>query len=128
MTLSTDIYLRTSRSGQEVYEKVNDLLNIPNGLVRYTRTEKDGVVHISNEPGQGFSAWVIVDFSADGSNLVDDPDQCSSWCDEEDNYHDHSPVHNVKINLDTGYSYRGAGGIGCADLHAIVIVEWCGGR
>lgn len=125
MTLSTDIYLATTRTPDEVYLAVNGLLNIPASRISGEKTYpwNGGITRRSNAPGQGFPAWVSMEYKPDGSLIVSNENDCTEMCDEEDegDYHFHRPVHNVKVNLDTAYGYN-VDGMGCADLHATVIV------
>lgn len=69
--------------------------------------------------GQGLPAWLFVHYGTDGPLTYydreeveeygrDDPDFTVPPCNE----------HCIRINWDTGYSYRGPSGEGCGDLHA----------
>lgn len=127
MTLSTDIYLNTTHTPQEVFEVVNALLGIPETRKSGSRESvySPGTMSLSNDPGQGFPAWVSLSYKADGSLLSEGMEACTDYCDEGDEddepYHSHTPTHNIVVNLDTGYAYN-ENNMGCADLHASIIV------
>lgn len=76
---------------------------------------------IGTEVGQGLPAWVIVSHNGE-KPIRADADACHEWCDE-DGYHYHKPAHWIHVSMDTAYSYRGPDGIGCGDLHALMIAE-----
>lgn len=129
MTLSTDIYIRgTGVTQREVYEKVNDLLGIPE-IRLFAEGPNDwkwtpGDHRIANEIGQGFPAIVATYGNADGSEVVlAHDDDCEADC----AYHAHVTPHHIHVDLDTAYSYRDERGWGCSELHGWVIaalIDW----
>lgn len=122
MTLDTRIFITDPLSHREVFNKVNDLLSIPD-----TRVEQEGPTdgywskygdyEISNRIGQGFDAWVTSYANQDGSRIEIDREP------DEDGEVDKRPDYYVQISMDTAYGYQGPNGEGCATLHAKVIVD-----
>lgn len=78
---------------------------------------------IATECGQGLPAWIHLYYRADGSPLRT-VDEYETEEPDEDGVSDTwfiGPACQVKINLDTAYSYNGPHGIGSGGLHARVI-------
>lgn len=142
MTLSTDIYVHgTGVTQREVYDKVNDLLDIPaerrviDGPNEWEWQQGD--YRLSNELGQGFPAIVETHANADGSIITPGhDDECAEWAKSDGEpctwaRHIVPPWH-VHVDLDTAYSYRDTErGWGCAQLHGWVIaalIDWLAER
>lgn len=68
---------------------------------------------IMAEPNQGLDAWLSVYFSADLALVVK--------TDEDNPYA--ARDHFVRVNFDTGYSYKSSSGAGCSDFHAWLIFQ-----
>lgn len=122
MTLSTHVLVSGPVTHQQVFDKVNDLLNIPANRATVSRTE-DGEIHLDNQIAQGFDAWVLSKSRKDGQPFVGEHDT-GEWACEEDCDHWRHVVsgYEIDVDMDTAYGYRGDNGDGCADLHARVIV------
>lgn len=118
MTLSTDIYITgTGATMRQVYDKVNDLLGIPQ-----TRLSTETSTSIRNRIGQGFPAIVAVSAGEGGSLVTPQHDDDCELEDEPCTYYGHTEQHHVHVNLDTGYAYRDERGWDCSRLHAYVIL------
>lgn len=129
MTLSTDIYITgTAVTQRQVYDKVNDLLNVPaeriiiDEHIDADRWLSRGADHrLSNQLGQGFAAIIDTYANEDGSivECSQHEDDCDDGC---ASHYCAPPPHHVHVDLDTGYAYRGERGESCSMLHAGVIV------
>lgn len=118
MTLSTDIYITgTGVTMRQVYDKVNDLLGIPQ-----TCLSTETPTSIRNRIGQGFPAIVAVSAGEGGSMVTPQHDADCALEDEPCTYYGHTEQHHVHVNLDTGYAYRDEHGWDCSRLHAYVIL------
>lgn len=112
MTLSTYIRLTTwpSIGAEGVLDWVNtNLLHAP----RPPQRSQHGR-HVSNSPGQGFDAWVML-YHNHGALIEDDPDDYAPGS--------VPPAGYLSINFDTAYSFRGDHGETPAMLHAGYIVD-----
>ena len=126
MTLATDIYITgTGVTMREVYNKVNDLLGIPD-----TRLVIEKPGSIRNRIGQGFPAIVDVSAAVDGSLVTPEHEPyCAEEAEEAGEpctYHRHIETHHVHVDLDTAYGYRNDRGWDCSRLHASVILNLAG--
>lgn len=120
MTLSTDLVILDPMSARAVFDFA--LALVADGFPSeptwdYTRKGegdhyKATTSHYATTCGQGLPAWLFVHHGDDGPlTLVEDDweaDEPVPPCNE----------HFIRIDWDTGYSYRGASGEGCGDLHA----------
>ena len=121
MTLSTDIYLTGNVNAREVFDFCNKLIGAEDPV--FTDEELDygpkGRRSISNEPGQGFPAWLTVYYRPDVPLAAEDV-----WVEDKDVWTEDGSIHRwldqkactVEVNFDTGYFYRDEFG-GCSDLH-----------
>lgn len=140
MTLSTDIYIRSTEAGpsqDEVFDQLNVILGTPPREKRQILDEAEDTSiwperrdqrSLSNRIGQGFAAIIDTRARFDFGPMVgshrteaDDPgDACEADCD----YSAHIvPKHHIHADLDTAYGYRDDRGFGCTELHALTIVE-----
>lgn len=65
--------------------------------------------------GQGLAAWLFVHHADDGPLTIAD----EYW--EDDEVRPPCNEHCVRIDWDTGYSYKGRNGEGCGDLHVRMV-------
>lgn len=135
MTLSTDIYIRSTEAGpsqDEVFDKVNEILETPPREERIVVDEPEDVTYwperagqrrLSNQLGQGFAAIIDTRARFDfgpmiGQHRTEEDDACEPDCD----YSAHVvPKHHINVDLDTAYGYS-EGGMGCTELHASAII------
>ncbi|WP_338683831.1 hypothetical protein QD712_25520 [Streptomyces acidiscabies] len=142
MTLDTRIYVLNQVDPHEVFRFCRGLLGATD---RHTFTdEQDNTWRkgesfvesanpwtISNNPGQGLPAWLMLHYRPDASLCTPeqaaehDEDICNlpgtSWYDAESGPCDgawHRPACWLEVSLDTSYGYRDERGYGCGDLHA----------
>lgn len=130
MTLTTDLLICEPVNPERVFKYAMSLLaqNVASEP-RWDHTDAGegrgyGDAHYVTECGQGLPAWLWVHYLPDGPlvwydderlgwELEDDPAFMPPWWNQ----------HCVRVNVDTGYSYRGPGGGGCDDLHAWFLTE-----
>jgi hypothetical protein len=152
MTLSTDIYINQPIDHRKVHARINEILGIADPKIsdnpEFDHWEYDengkparkvykgagSQWTLMNEPGQGFDAWVLVDYRPEGPLVGPEgghdgdcqlPGNESAWPYAEDGpctYRRHFP-HWVRVNMDTTYGYKDEFG-GCSDLHARVILRF----
>ncbi len=142
MTLDTRIFIYDSVDHMETFEKVCELLDIPD-----TKNFRDEVGQpygcvpgreISNEVAQGFDAWVMTYSNPEGIRLSEEYLQeqvrwnakmRETYPDEADDIVDptstdpEAGVHFMQISMDTGYGGRSTRGESCTELHARVIAQ-----
>ncbi len=108
MTLSTSIRIIEPHPVQEIFDVCNALLGAVSPKTSHEDCPYDpGLRQIMNEPGQGYDAWLIVEYGADSPiPAVDGAPECA-----------------IDVDFDTSYSYQNDNGGGCADLHAWFIRE-----
>lgn len=133
MTLSTDIIIRQPVNPADLFSDLMALLARFPGSPAEPEWDHEPERHqYVSRCGQGLPAWVFVHYAADGPLRVYD-DERIGWEREDDptwqvpDWNEHC----IKVNLDTGYGYKGPGGAGCSDLHAFLIAaiyHWCAGR
>ena len=127
MTLSTDILIHGPIDQEEVYAKVNDILEIP--AARKVRDVIEGGVRdLSNVLGQGFPAIVDTRARIDGQPIEPEGHETGEWaCEADCDYWRHvAPAYHVGVDLDTAYagtSHIAGRDMDCNSLHAYVIVE-----
>lgn len=121
MTLSTDMVIIEPIDPRSVFDFALALLagDFPGtpGWTYTPATESKGfgTSHYATTCGQGLAAWLFVHHADDGPLTIADED----W--EADEPLPPCNEHCVRIDWDTGYSYRGANGEGCGDLHARMV-------
>lgn len=119
MTLSTYVYVKDKIDRRALFMKCNQLVGADEG-VRFSESDTG----ISNEPGQGLNAWVLISGRADGpltsaAEAAEHGEECEG---EDDCSWAHERACWAKANFDTSYSYQGPEG-GCGDLHARYVAE-----
>lgn len=126
MTLDTRIYVLDEIDPHEVFHFCRSLIGATG---QHTYTDKQGT--ISNNPGQGLPAWLMLYYQP-GAPLhtpeqaaEHDPSICNlpgrDWYDPEDGPCDgtyHSRACWLDVSFDTAYGYSDDRGYGCGDLHA----------
>jgi hypothetical protein len=143
MTLNSRIYVHGEIAAQDVFHAMQELLTQYDADKRTpdqqkwtdaqdkTRTvgastaETGNPWTISNSIGQGLPAWLMVHYRPSEA-LRPDAEACSDYCDDPDPedpepYHSHRPQHWLVVSIDTAYGYKGDDGLGCGDLHALLI-------
>jgi len=126
MTLSTNIYILDPVDPHEVFNFINEnLLKVENPRTKEGPSEwydDKEVIHLVNEVGQGFDAWLMTQYRAGDKPLYaeDQYDDYSSEGEEPD-LHLVTPACYMSIDFDTAYGYQSPVG-GCADLHSLYIV------
>jgi hypothetical protein len=148
MTLNTSIAIGKPHNVREIFDFCNTLLGAPETV----RFEQDRGT-IRNEPMQGLSAWLWINYGVDGPMVHLHDEFCETevgpakW-DDEGKYsvtQDDVDRHNewvartptasgwaaIEVTFDTAYGYRGEGGESCSDLHARLVTalgRWCDAR
>lgn len=131
MTLDTRIFILDKVDPHEVFNFCNDLLGAKNPRFKEGPSDWDTdkeVIHLDNEPGQGFPAWLMTKYRAEGKPLYEkdvtmldmDPDYYAEI--ESDGSRIFKPACFMEISFDTAYSYQDEFG-GCSTLHARYIVD-----
>lgn len=144
MTLSTNIYVLGKIDGHDLHSWIHtNLFRLsPDYPVDYTettagqeyvseRSKKKYIARenqLSNSPGQGFPAWLIMEWTDDAreydngfseEELKDTDDEDVQWT-LETRRAIGSPYY-ARLNFDTAYGYN-RNGMGCTELHASYIV------
>jgi hypothetical protein len=79
---------------------------------------------IENKVGQGLPAWLMLHYRPDGPlRSAEDAAAHNEDCDEDCTGAWHRTACWAEISYDTAYGYRGTGGMGCGDLHAVLVGE-----
>lgn len=142
MTLDSRIFVLDKVDPQEVFGFCRDLLGATD---RHTFTDKQDTTWrkgesfvepgnpwtISNNPGQGLPAWLMLYYRPDAPlrtaeqaaehdedcNLPENDIYVDEWgpCDGE---HHYRPACWLTVSFDTAYGYKDERGYGCGDLHA----------
>ena len=131
MTLDTRIFILDPVDPKEVFDFCNGLLGAKNPRFKEGPSDWDDdkeVIHLDNEPGQGFPAWLMTKYRAEGKPLRDkdmtrhdlDPDEYAE--DDEYGKEVYKPACFMEISFDTAYGYQDEYG-GCSTLHARYIVD-----
>lgn len=118
MTLSTDLVIVDPIDARKVFDFT--LALVAEGFPRDPKWEHDeDRRRYSTTVGQGLPAWTFVHYATDGPLLVESEEEWREWAEEGETF-DPPPCneHCIRIDWDTGYSYRGTNGEGCGDLHA----------
>ncbi len=121
MTLSTYVYVRDAVDVEGIWQKCQDIIGAVGPQWSESAADQYGedAVWRSNEPGQGYSAWLMMHYIRGGSQLP--AEGCSDWCREDGACaYQHDPAWTAKVNFDTAYSYSDGMG-GCGDLHARLV-------
>lgn len=123
MTLNTVIGLRGNLNFDEVVKLSNKLIEAKNPtFTEGPSTFSKGLWQYSNNPGQGFSAWLYAYRSMEGVDntdgvwVVEDYDEDGEVISEED-----LDV-NIRLEFDTTYGYSDPIYGGCSSLHAFYIM------
>lgn len=131
MTLSTDVYILDPVDPVDVFRYCQTLLSAFDEEGRspdQQQSEVDngwrgsGSLTMQNTMGQDLPAWLMLHYRR-GAPLVTEEqaaecdEDCESDCDGE--YHP-QPCW-INVDFDTAYSYRGPNGMGCGDLHAVLV-------
>lgn len=137
MTLSTYIYVHGRVSMPELFTACQSALTDHDGpdfrgpaAQRWEDDKLGGDACRMNKPGQDLPAWLLLYHNVDVP-LVADAAAHDQYCDADCDGGSHDPAHWLRVNFDTAYGYRGAGGMGCGTLHAIlvaVIGKWLDAR
>lgn len=109
MTLATHIAIADPVPAGDLFAYCRTLL----GAEAAKFTDEPG--SLSNQLGQGFAAWVHVEYGGDGP-LIDE------WADDSEKPRWPEPVL-LEVTFDTGYGYQAENGAHCGDLHAWLVVE-----
>ncbi len=119
MTLSTYVYVRDAVDVEEIWQKCQDIIGTASPQWSESESDRygDGTVWRSNEPGQGFSAWLLMHYKRDGGQVP--AEVCVADCDQPCTYQ-HPPAWSLEVNFDTAYGYSDSMG-GCGDLHARLV-------
>ena len=133
MTLDTRIFILDEVDPHEVFNFCNDLLGAKNPRFKEGPSDWDAdkeVIHLDNEPGQGYPAWLMSKYRAEGKPLYEkditlrdtDPDYYDDPAVESDGSRVYKPACFMEISFDTAYGYQDEYG-GCSTLHARYIVD-----
>lgn len=131
MTLDTRIFILDPVDPQEVFDFCNGLLGAKNPRFKEGPSDWDTdkeVIHLDNEPGQGFPAWLMTKYRAEGTPLYSEDmtkrDSDPEYYDEEDEDGKdlYRPACFMELSFDTAYGYQDEFG-GCTTLHARYIVD-----
>lgn len=134
MTLSTNIFILDPVDPVKVFDFVNTYLlkatnprfeheHITNYVKgddgEWTQVPDPEVMSLSNDLGQGFDAWFMSRYRAEGKPLYAE-DHYEDWaCEGEDpDMHLVYPACFMRLDFDTAYGYSVPGIGGCSDLHA----------
>lgn len=113
MTLNTHVYVHDEIVPAVVFAKCQELIGAETASTSDRGNEPwDDSRCLMNEPGQGFPAWLMLDYRMDGPLRVEEGD--------EDDY---DPACYLRISFDTAYGYADEMGRGCGDLHACYVAE-----
>lgn len=131
MTLTTSIYVHDNVDIDELLHHGRTLLarfdehgRTPEQHEPYDDTM--GRHHVrGNRLGQSLPAILWAIYDANGpyraeADTAKQHDGCEDDCDGSD----HPPACWVEISLDTAYGYKGPDGMGCGDLHAVLVAEY----
>jgi hypothetical protein len=124
MTLSTDLVIIEPTNPRKVFDFALSLLAEDfDGEPTWDYTRKGegnpkypaSTSHYATTCGQGLAAWLFVHHADDGPLTIADEYR------EDDEPRPPCDKHCIRIDWDTGYSYRGKNGEGCGDLHARMV-------
>jgi hypothetical protein len=137
MTLSTNVAIGKPFDVNKVFAFCRQLIDTPDTAEAHRGDGYlPGTKQIGNPAGVGLCALLTVTYGADGPFIH----ECDKWCstevggewettqasvDEHTHYVAEDPMANgwaaIVVDFDTTYSYRGAGGESCSDLHARLV-------
>jgi hypothetical protein len=146
MTLDTRIFVLDQIDPREVFAFCRDLLGASD---RHAYTDEqdssyadgewavrpDNAWTISNNPGQGLPAWLMIHYRPDAAlrtaeqaaehdedcNLPENVGYVAEWGPCDGKYHCRASW--LTVSFDTAYGYRDDRGYGCGDLHAEYIAK-----
>jgi hypothetical protein len=131
MTLSTHIRIIEPTPVRPLFDECRRLLRaeeaeFEDGLQKWGPCNR----RLENKLGQGFPAWLVVTYGADGplleyEDVVNDP----ALTDQDHVYYP-GPA-SIDVMFDTAYGYKGLNGASCSDLHAYLVVHlgwWLSGQ
>lgn len=124
MTLNTEVAIQGEVDRRDVFNEVRRLL----GAEAATFTDKEpgwadnGHRTLSNDPGQGFPAWLWIHYNPGGPYRTQEQAEAHDDCEDDCDGSWHSPACWLELHLDTTYGYS-EGGYGCGDLHAAIVYK-----
>jgi hypothetical protein len=137
VTLSTNVYVLDELVPHELFRYCQTLLSKYDDQGRTWRQMEcsdtpdswasnypQGTWSIANKLGQGLPAILDITYRP-GAPLAtaEQASECTSDCDTDEDYHYHPRACWLDIDLDTSYSFTGPHGIGCGQLHALLVAE-----
>lgn len=138
MTLDTRIYILDQADPDEVFHFCRDLIGATD---RHTFTDdesiwSDGELLLSNDPGQGLPAWLMLHYRKDAplrtpEQAAEHDEDCNlpgrDWYDPIDGPCDGTHAWRqaawLTVSFDTAYGYQDERGYGCGDLHAELVAK-----
>lgn len=128
MTLNTRVAVREPVPLQELFMQCRTLIGAEDDKWQWEDREnwnKDGSRTLGMKGWQGLPGWLMIDYRPDGPLRAKDNEPYFPEDGDEEPETDPEqirPACAYEVSLDTGYSYRGANGDSCTQLHCRFIL------
>lgn len=131
MTLSTNVYVLGDAPAKELFRFCQEFLTrydeqrrSPDQQDWKDQGDEQGRRRIANRIGQGLPGILDIEYRA-GAPLYtpEEAAECETYCEPDCNREHYYRACWLNIDLDTAYSSKFEGGMGCGDLHALFVSE-----